>query len=159
MSADLRGRDLIVGRWVRANRIFHYDTKREMIDVQLYFVKLFGCMIAEAKANGFEVPIVLASFSEAIMGGYPHPEVHLQFGKGNGTVGRSNLHVWKTEQGCVGGGWLYQLGCIAVSVLFVQSGCWERRDDTWHPHSHTSSKRFLTADFNYPDKKTDEANS
>lgn len=159
MSADLRGRDLVVGRWVRANRIFHYDTKQQMIDVQLFFLKLFGCMIAEAKANGFDVPMDLASFSEAIMSGRPHPEVHLQFGKGDGTVGRSNLHCWKTDKGCVGGGWLYQLGSIAVSVLFVQTGCWERRDDIWHPHSHTSSKRFLVADFNYADKKSNETNS
>ncbi len=73
-------------------RIFHYHTKQQMIDVQLFFVKLLGCMIAEAKADGFDVPIDLASFSEALMSGRPHPEIHLQFGKEDGTVGRSNLH-------------------------------------------------------------------
>jgi hypothetical protein len=63
------------------------------------------------------------------MTGRPHPEVHLQFGKCDGTVGRSNLHCWKTGHGSVLAGWLYELDSIAVSVLFAQAGRWEHRTD------------------------------
>jgi hypothetical protein len=60
------------------------------------------------------------------------------------------------------GGWLYQLDKIAVSVLYVQAGRFEERRDIWHPHSRTSAKRFLVADFMYrrrgePPDEGDEA--
>jgi hypothetical protein len=147
MSDQLRSRHLVIDRWVRANRIFGYDTRRRMIDVHLFFLKLFGCMLCEVRADGHDVPIDIAPFSKSIMGGRPHPEVHLQFGMCDGTVGRSNLHCWKTEHGSVLAGWLYELDSIAVSVLFTQAGRWDHRADLWHPQSHTSSKRFQIADF------------
>lgn len=106
-------------------------------------------LICEAKANGYEVPIDIVPFSQAIMSSHAHPEVHLQFGKHDGTVGRSNLHCWKTQNGSVLGGWLYELDSIAVSVLFVQAKRFEHRADLWDPKSHTSSKRFQIADFMY----------
>jgi hypothetical protein len=149
MSDALRGRRLAVGQWVRANRIFRYDTRRQMTHVQLFFLKLFGCMLCEAKANGHEVPIDIKPFSVAIMAGQPHREVHLQFGKCNGTVGRSDLHCWKTEHGSVLAGWLYELDTIAVSVLFAQANRWEHRADLWNPCSRKSRKRFQIADFIY----------
>src|SRR5262249_51284936 len=77
MSDRLRGRQLKVGKWVRANRIFLYDTGRWMTNVHLYFLKLFGCMLCEAKANGYDLPIDIAPFSQAIMSGRVHAEVHL----------------------------------------------------------------------------------
>lgn len=152
MSDLLRSRrpPLKVGGFVRGNRIFPHSTRLEMRNVHLYFVKLFGCMVAEAQANGHDVPIDLGRFSKAIMSGRPHPEVHLQFGKCDGTVGRSNLHLFKTEQGSIWGGWLYELGSIAVSVLFLQEGKWERRRDVWHPL--TGSNRLQIADFQYKKK-------
>jgi hypothetical protein len=43
-SGRLRSRPLVIGRRVRANRIFRHDTRRQMINVHLFFLKLFGCM-------------------------------------------------------------------------------------------------------------------
>jgi hypothetical protein len=156
MSDRLRLRRLKVGQWIRCNHVFGYATKREMLHVHLFFLKLTGCMIAEAKANGHDVPISLDIFSDAIMSERPHPEVHLQFGRHDGGIGRSDLHVWKTDPGgSVLGGWLYQLDTIAVSVIYAQAGRFEHRRDLWHPHSWTSRKRFQIADFMY--SKRDDA--
>lgn len=150
LSDRLRSRRLAIGQWVRCNRIFGYLTRREMLNVHLFFLKLTGCMIAEAKANGHDVPIPLDPFSDAIMSGRPHAEVHLQFGRHDGGIGRSDLHVWKTDPGgSVLGGWLYQLDKIAVSVIYAQAGRFEHRRDLWHPHSRTSRKRFQITDFMY----------
>jgi hypothetical protein len=80
LSDRLRARRLRVGQWVRANSIFPHYTRREMTNVHLYFLKLFGCMICEAKSNRYDVPIDIAPFSRSIMSGRSHPEVHLQFG-------------------------------------------------------------------------------
>jgi hypothetical protein len=147
MSDRLRGRCLKVGEWVRANSIFPHYTRTEMTNVQLFFVKLFGCMLCEAKANGYNVPIDIVPFSEAIMSGCPHPEVYLQFGKHDGSVGRTNLECWTTEQGSILAGWLYELKTIAVSVMFAQAGRWQPSPNTWHPLS--GSKRFRIVDFQY----------
>ncbi len=156
MSDRLRSRRLKVGEWVRCERMFPCSTKRRMIDVHLFFLKLTGCMIAEAVANGHNVPIPLDPFSDAIMSGRPHREIHLQFGRHDGGIGRSDLHVWTTDPGgSVLGGWLYQLDTIAVSVIYAQSGKFEHRRDVWHPHSPTGRKRFQVADFMYG--KRDEA--
>lgn len=150
MSDQLRARRLKVGQWVRANSIFPYGTQREMTNVHLFFLKLFGCMLCEAKANGHEVSIDIAPFSQAIMTGQAHPELHLQFGKCDGTVGRSNLRYSTTQHGSVLAGWHYQLDMIAVGVFFAQAGRWECRPDWWHPKSQSSSKRFQIADLAYP---------
>jgi hypothetical protein len=150
MSDRLRSRRIRVGQWVRVNRIFHSFTKREITNVHLFFVKLFGCMLAEAKANGHDVPIDIDPFSWAIMSGRPHPEVHLQFGRHDGIIGRTNLHCWKSDpRESILAAWLYELDTIAVNVVFVQSGRFQHRRDLWHPHSHTSAKRFQIADFMY----------
>jgi hypothetical protein len=57
LSDRLRARRLRVGQWVRANSIFPHYTRREMTNVHLYFLKLFGCMICEAKSNRYDVPL------------------------------------------------------------------------------------------------------
>ena len=57
------------------NRIFGADRVREMLNVHLYFVKLFGCHIA-----GNNIPIDITGFSDAIMHGKLHPRVYLKFG-------------------------------------------------------------------------------
>lgn len=150
MSDCLRSRRLKIGQWVRCNHIFPYMSKRKMTDVQLFFVKLTGCMIAEAQSNGYDVPIALDTFSEAIISNRPHREIYLQFGRHDGIIGRSDLHVWKTDPGgSILGGWLYQLDTIAVSVMYAQAGRFEERGDFWHPNSLTCSKRFKIADFLY----------
>jgi hypothetical protein len=85
-------------------------------------------MLAEAKANGYEVPIEIDLFSRAILSGEPHPEVHLQFGKHDGIIGRSDFHCWKTEpHESVIAAWLCETDTIAVSIMFVQSGRLEHR--------------------------------
>jgi len=38
MSDELRSRGLVLGRWVRANGIFRYDTRLQMINVHLFFL-------------------------------------------------------------------------------------------------------------------------
>lgn len=148
MSEVLRGRrPPQVDHYVRCNRIFPHHTRRQMIKVHLYFLKLFGCMLVEA---GDKTPIDIAPFSDAIMNDTPHREVYLQLGRCDGQIGRSNLHCIRTEHGHVMAFWLYQLDKIAVSVMFAQSGGgWGNLADVWHPHSQGLSKRFLVADFRY----------
>lgn len=157
MSDWLRNRHprLKVGAFVRGNKIFRHHTRKQMINVQLYFVKLFGCMLCEAEANGKKLPVDIAPFSKAILSGCAHREVYLQIGKCDGAIGRSNLHCWVTEQGSVFVAWLYELDTIAVSVLFKQRDRWGPSPDEWHPIN--GSNRFRIADFQYRKRFSNEA--
>jgi hypothetical protein len=67
-------------------------------------------MIAEAKANVHDLFIDIDAFSTAIMSGRPHAEVHLQFGRHDGIIGRSKLHCCTTDPGKrMLAAWLYEL--------------------------------------------------
>lgn len=156
MSDRLRSRRLAVGQWVRCSRIFGYCTRREMLNVHLFFLKLTGCMIAEAKANGYDVPIPLEPFSDAIMSSRQHTEIYLEFGRHDGIVGRSDLHCWTVDPGKgILAAWLYELDMIVVSVIYVQAGRFEQRRPLWQPRSRGNTKRFRIADFMY--SKRDKA--
>ena len=96
-----------------------------------------------------KAPIDVALFADAITNERPHPEVYLQFGRGNGTVGRSNLECIKTEDGHILALWLYRIGPVTVNVMFAQDGGgWEGLSETWHPRFRM--KRITIADFTGP---------
>ena len=113
------------GQVVRLNQIFPHDTRRQMLKVHLYFAKLFGGMIREGeqKQGAEKIPIDTRPFSEAIMGNCAHRELFLQFGIGDGAVGRSNLNCQiREDRKFVIAHWVHRLGDVAVNVLFLQEG-------------------------------------
>jgi hypothetical protein len=128
-----------VGDRIRPNVIFPYDTRRQMLNVHLYFVKLFGGMIGEGvlkEAEGAEkLPISVTPFADAIMQARAHREIFLQFGIGDGTIGRSNLSVLRRTDGKYAiAHWIYRIGPIAVNVLYLQEGeRWENLYTAWNP--------------------------
>lgn len=142
-----------VGDYVRGNRIFPHHTKREMRNVHLYFLKLFGCMIKQEEAK---IPFPIGQFSEAIMQEKPHPEVYLRIGCGDRSVGRSDLICHRMATGHIGAHWLYRLDRFAVSVMYLQGNTrWENIHLVWHPRF--GSNRFLVADFTGPKNVEDAA--
>jgi hypothetical protein len=133
-----------VGQVVRLNRIFSHDTRRQMLNVHLYFAKLFGGMIRDGKQKqGAEkIPIDIRPFSEAIVGNHAHREMFLQFGIGDGTVGRSNQI--REDRKFVIAHWVHRLGDMAVNVLFLQEGeSWRNLDTAWHPKHNFKTFRVV----------------
>jgi len=133
---------------VRANRIFPYDTVRQMLNVHLYFVKLFGCHLLEAA-----IPIDITPFATAIKEERPHPNVYLKFGRNfslhdNPIVGMSDVGaVFDNSDGsCVFASWFYEVDRLAVNVMYAVDG--QRREGlvgAWHPHFGTN--KLVIADF------------
>jgi hypothetical protein len=86
----LRRPALKYGNIVRANRVFPYDTAKEMLNVHLFFVKWLGCQIVESN-----IPISppIDTFSKAIMTDKPHQNIWLAFGMSgrDGWVGSSDI--------------------------------------------------------------------
>jgi hypothetical protein len=130
------------GKFIRGNKIFPDDTWAKMRCVHLYFVKVLGCLIVEAKD---QAPIDIAPFSKAIMKGSTHSEVYLQLCCGDGTVGR-RFDCIRLETGHVFAVLTYRIKHVTVNIFFAQDGGgWENLDNTWHPRF--STKRFVIGDY------------
>lgn len=144
MSKALRERSppIKAGGVVRGNGIFSNDTRRMMTNVQLYFVKLFGCHVREA-----DVPIDVASFAQAITTRTPHPKVYLKLccvdslSPAAAMVGMSDMETATrtSDNVCAFATWIYHVGNLAVNVMFAEEG--EDRAGlvgAWHPKSGTN---------------------
>src|SRR5262249_38900466 len=121
LSSVLQNRRLVPGTSIRANRIWSYDTARQMLNGHLYFVKQFGCMIQEGRA-----PIHLAPFAAAIMNNKAYAGVWLRFGvgptlAGNSMVGRSKMLVTEQYKGgpCIHASWIYNVNGAAVQITYT----------------------------------------
>lgn len=146
MSGWLRNRQppIRIGDFVRGNRIFRHHTKREMRNVHLFFLKQFGGMILEGKGA---IPIDVTPIADAIMNNRTHPEVYLQFGRGDQTVGRL-VKCIRLEAGHVLACLFYRIGTVTANVVFAQTGGnWEALSSTWHPRR--GSNKFVIADFRW----------
>jgi hypothetical protein len=149
LSRELRRRlpEMQPGQTFRGSRVFPYDTRRQMVGAHLYFVKIFGCHVAE-----LGIPLDLASFGAAIMNDRPHPKVHLKFGFGALTygephTGHSDIFLKQTPDGEVKFAWWHHgLGGLSIKVMFAEGE--KRHDqlvDAWHPNLGTSNLKI--ADF------------
>jgi hypothetical protein len=131
------------GMVLRPKQIFGHDAAQQLLNLHLYFVKKFGCLVTQAGREGTPMPINLRDASRAIMMGRPHPNIYLRFGCAPPswpmTVGRANpdsihdnvegKHVWLD--------WCHYFGHYAVHVIFAEevmkhhwmlAGAWHPRD-------------------------------
>lgn len=128
-------------RRVNLKKVFPGTLNASMLGVHLYFVKAYGCRIAESG-----MPLDLKPFSDALLTGKPHPRVYLEFGTvddvNNRHAGVTPIHAANVNNRSVFGNWLYSVGRIGVRVIywkFDQNGAAVR--DVWHPfHSIKSIK-------------------
>lgn len=143
-SGALHDRRLASGAYIRANRIFRYDTARKMLAMHLYFVKQFGCLIQEGRA-----PIDLSPFAASIMNNRAHPGVFLKFGigptiPGNSLVARSKLRIDSRADGSVAhASWIYNVDGVAAQITFAERGM-QHGFGWWHPS--LGSNRLLIGD-------------
>jgi hypothetical protein len=141
MSNWLRTRTPAIkeGAIVRANKLFAYGTKREMLNVHLYFVKLFGCHVIDE-----DIKIDVTALANSILTETAHPHVYLRFGcdplRINST-GMTNLHAAIDPTGsCAFATWTYWVDSLMVDVMFAKDD-WPDREllkDSWHPRLGTS---------------------
>jgi hypothetical protein len=137
----LRRPTLRPGDVVRANRVFRYDTNKQMLNMHLFFVKWLGCQIVESN-----IPISppIDTFSEAIMNHNPHKNIWLSFGMSNrdGWVGSSDVGAAAFTSGSGAFDYLcriYDVGKLEVRVRFSSV----KLKDDWHPRERN---RFIISD-------------
>lgn len=138
LSDSLRTRQplLQAGKSVRLSRIFPGSVRTSMLRVHLFFLKQFGCLIAEHK-----IPLEIEPFAHAIITETAHPNVHIAFWVGLSPIGRRQVartHVQTAElRGqVVYAGWFYMVDHVAVNIMYAQPD--EHRKglvQSWHPSS------------------------
>lgn len=137
LAAHLRSRPQI-SRKTRINlgKVFPGAVHKSMLHVHLFFVKLFGCLIAENS-----ISIDLSSFSNAILNNTAHPKVHLAIsphidGIISVSAGYSDLDTAQLNNRIVFATWLYILDRFSIRVIYAEPT--EHRKgliDSWHPSS------------------------
>ena len=147
-SSSLRQRQppIEAGRYVRANSIFPYDTRRAMRHVHLYLVKQFGCKIVDGDVKELDI----ATFSNAILNDRIHPNVYASFGPApRGAVQKSVIAsgselVRDAPNGlCVFGAWTHHVGTLWVRVMYALDG--QQRKGlvgAWNPRFGTTRLRM-----------------
>jgi hypothetical protein len=134
LSNYLRAGKYHANAQIRLERLFPGRVRQSMLEVHLFFVKLFGCLIVE-----YSIPIEIGVFSEAILGGIPHPTVHISFWTSSSKApikqaGRTPVHTSKFNGKITFATWFYIVDNISVNVMYAEPT--ERRKGTahtWHP--------------------------
>ncbi len=128
------------GDIIRLEKVFPGAVKRSMLNVHLYFVKLFGCAIVD-----HNIPIDLDMFCDSIMGEKPHDKIHLAFwsGKALGT-GYSNLESDSVAGRCVYATWFYIVGSVAINIIYAEPDeCRRGLIGSWNPKKITKRLRVV----------------
>lgn len=144
-SKSLRSKPSIrSGSCIDLAKIFPGSVKRSMLNVHLYFVKLFGCLIAEKS-----LPIDIAGFSQAVLTGAAHPKVYLvvspfTYGLSFSSVGYSDLCCAQSNGSITYATWTLTLDRFSIRIIYAEAS--ERRIglvESWHPS--TITKRLKVA--------------
>jgi len=134
LSQHLRSRQYHTDTLIRLERVFPGKVRQSMLDVHLFFVKLFGCLIAE-----HSIPLDIHVFSESILHGVPHPKVRLAFWTCPGRpstkqAGRTPVHTSMLDGSITFATWFYIVDNISVNVIYAEPT--QRRKGlahSWHP--------------------------
>jgi hypothetical protein len=129
-------------------RVFPGATSRSLLNVHLFFLKIFGCIIAE-----HHVPIDLAPFANALRSGTAHPNVCLAFGPRMGLTQHKFAGMTPIKAVNQGGipvfaSWFYIFGDVAVDVIYsTEIQFMQVIRDFWHPS--TASKTLRLSNFKH----------
>lgn len=108
------------GMQVRLNRIFPGSVSKSMLNVHLYFLKLFGCLITEKT-----IPIEIDQFAKSILNGIPHPKVWIALCTGLHHqsikhVGYSDVEMLLVDGRVTYASWFYVVDKVAINITFAE---------------------------------------
>jgi hypothetical protein len=125
-------KDLRAGKILKLNKIFPGNASIQMLNIHLYFVKLFGCVIKE-----HNIPISLTQFSSSLINNVAHPNVFISFGPSGGMgTGNTEVGAESVDGSVTFATWFYVVGSTAVNIMYALPT--EKRQGlikAWHPKS------------------------
>lgn len=116
------------------SKVFPGQTKSGALDVHLFFVKIFGCLILEGN-----IPIDINSFSEALLKRNHHDEVYLTIAitpldKKMKIASISDIHALNANGHSDAVAWMYTFSPISVRVsFFSKKSNLKLWPNSWHP--------------------------
>ncbi len=122
--------------YVDLGRVFPAHSKRSAVDLQLYFVKLFGCRIVEES-----VPIDTTSFADALINRKVLNSIYLGFallpdGTGKRVAGVTPIQGLDFNGVVRYATWLYSIGDVSVFVTYSELPKLTRSVRWWRPTRH-----------------------
>lgn len=124
-------------------KVFPGNSAQEIVNVHLYFVKLFGCRIAE-----YNIPIPIENFSQSLINGTAHPDLYLVFetceaaGKAR-YCGVSKITSSNANGRSIAASWVYSVGELSVKLIYspiVKAGL--GLQNRWHPNDKAKIIKF-----------------
>lgn len=122
------------GEKIDLSKVFPGTTGQALLNVHLYFVKLFGCLIVE-----HAVPIDIAPFANAVKTRTAHKNIYLAFGPRLDVVkhkfaGVTPINAVNKDGVPVFASWFYNIGDLAVDVIYSAEVDYMRViRNYWHP--------------------------
>jgi hypothetical protein len=116
------------------SKVFPGNVKRSMIDVHLFFVKIFGCRIMENL-----IPINIGLFSRSLMNRLSHPHVYISIGSTMGNpkskyAGITQVSTCNINDIPIFATWFYTVGDITINVIYSTIGVEHKTiSNSWHP--------------------------
>lgn len=123
-------RRLAVGQVIKLNQAFPQQRDRQMLNVHLFFCKIFGAKLIESGS-----PISADSFADAIMNDTPHPHFYLKIVLDN-LVGGSDLDTWpRAHDGLVALAiYRYRMDHFSIACIYaLPVENWPQLRGAWHP--------------------------
>jgi len=120
---------------INLSKVFPGNSKNQLLNVHLFFAKLFGCRIAEHNIN-----IDISLFSNAILNNVALDELFLMFCE---TPTFNTKYADLSEIQCVNynnspvwAEWLYTVGHLSIKVIYSSNiHRLGRKGKAWHPSS------------------------
>lgn len=116
------------------SKVFPGSTRKSLLHVHLYFVKLFGCLIVE-----HHIPIDVSPFAAALRTRTAHRNIYLAFGPSLKHPKRKFAGVTPIEAVDENGvsvfaTWFYILGDVVVDIIYsAEERYMKVVRDYWHP--------------------------
>ena len=155
LSAYLYGLpNLRAGKTVNFGKPFKGKCRSEAIHIHLFFVKLFGCLLAD-EAPDFDT----SSFATAVRTGQSHPRVFLEFGvlpTGTGPASAARTPMIALQHGTEYKYlfWAYHLHKFTVGVSFLAEPAMHPSSMKWHPSTAGKVVKFTALRPNNSSKPT-----
>lgn len=104
---------------VNLTKVFPGNVKKSLLNVHLYFVKLFGCRIIENS-----VPIDITPFQNSLLHTRSHKNIFLAIGPRPGKVEHKYAGLTPVESLNINGSsafatWLYTVDQLSVNIIYV----------------------------------------
>jgi hypothetical protein len=131
-------------RKIDTKKIFPGASEKSLLDVHLFFLKLFGCRIKE-----HQIPIDINEFSQCILKRSQHPNVFLKFGFLDDAHPRVLAAltpiqaVNQPDQGTVFAAWFYCIDKVFVEVIFNKVNNNIALKHSWHPNQKCKRLEFI----------------